>query len=282
MGDNFRRLSFLEDEISRFCDSNRREFIQACSRRQFYREKLVDIPRDGISYAESVTDVYSAQGPMPLRENLRELRREEIWEAFYFLARRMPLRLRARDGSYVFAPSTILDRRSGSPLFGNDRHPRYIFLEHKTYRVDLTPAKKLLKFLDLASSDEVLYIYNVPKSMMADSTLNERRYLRSIINYLEPLEGSILAFNIDDMPQELDIRLHLGMLCEDCINEVEDFGQKGAPGRPRKQEIALAAYERHFPNGHVGYTWGEVVNRLRVEEAVDVSTDTLKRALAPG
>lgn len=50
-------------------------------------------------------------------------------------------------------------------------------------------------------------------------------------------------------------------------------------GRPRKVELAAAAYAALFPNGHAGCTWKQVATSIRRERGLAVGIDTLRRAL---
>jgi hypothetical protein len=50
-------------------------------------------------------------------------------------------------------------------------------------------------------------------------------------------------------------------------------------GRPRERDKVAAAYKKHFPDGHAGFTRKEVLRVLEEREDLVVSVDTLKRAL---
>ncbi|MBY5973069.1 hypothetical protein KUV28_11975 [Ferrimonas balearica] len=77
--------------------------------------------------------------------------------------------------------------------------------------------------------------------------------------------GSNLASLVDDYLWPLDkIR--------------KERADRDSPGRPRKVDDAMLAYERLFPVGH-SCSWKEACRALKQEADIEVSVDTLKRAV---
>lgn len=93
---------------------------------------------------------------------------------------------------------------------------------------------------------------------------------------LLPYQGCSVAIAEKDMP-DLSVVRRLLRLSDDC-QAGEDA--PATRGRPRKIEAAAEAYAELFPGGHEGYTWKDVLKRLRIDGGVIVNEDTLRKAIS--
>jgi len=112
----------------------------------------------------------------------------------------------------------------------------------------------------------------VGKSLIAES--KRLIEIEPLARTLIPYQGWSLCIVEGQLPSNDEITARLS---------APEFGKLDIPdettGRPRKQEIALEAYNSRFPDGHEGYGWKTVCQILQVECGISVSTDTLRRAL---
>jgi len=94
-----------------------------------------------------------------------------------------------------------------------------------------------------------------------------------------PFDGFALVIGDMDRPPMEDDGLDRFFALSGTDEADDDEGNLSRGGRPRKQEIAKAAYDKIFPNGHGTITLKEVVRKVEVEVKMPVSVDTLSKAL---
>lgn len=124
---------------------------------------------------------------------------------------------------------------------------KIILIQAGNLRIDKSTQKKLLSLVDLENGAKALL----------------------------PYDGYFLAVRNDLITDVKDVEKWV--LPGKGLHEATATGQRG--GRPRKLEQAAEAYVSLFPNGHNGMTWKEVRALIHSEAGLDVSVDTITRAV---
>lgn len=105
--------------------------------------------------------------------------------------------------------------------------------------------------------------------------------LPPLIRHFQPFDGAALAIAESDFPSAdvLDQFLTKDAIPEYVGGDAEEELVRTTIGRPRKQEMALASYQKLYPDGHGHMTWKAVSQAITRDVKSMVSVTTLQRAL---
>jgi len=145
----------------------------------------------------------------------------------------------------------------------------FVFLSNSLH-VDVSDLEKTIEAAKILLGGRI----EVPK--MFHHRLSRIIDLEPECRVLRPFDGYTLCVENSCLPSEKQIQEAYGVSKDE---KAPDDAKVPNLGRPRKKEAAVAAYDDCYPEGHDGYSWPEVVKRLRVEAGVIVSADTLKAGL---
>lgn len=150
---------------------------------------------------------------------------------------------------------------------------RWDFLSDRFLNVDAEGKLKLVE----AAKTLLAHVDDITPSSEVRRSLERIVEMEPAIRGLLPFQGYCLSIKSSAVPDMDTIRMALGLRFQG--GDIQS--KTTAVGRPRKIEDAADAYSNRFPNGHGGYTWKEVRAILREEGGLDVSEDTLRRAVMP-
>lgn len=158
----------------------------------------------------------------------------------------------------------------------------YVFMEPSGFLVHTQAAERFIDLIEAAQLPSLSRFFRATTRRDFNELGAQVSLFRAALVSLRQFEGCPVGIHRDDYPDENEVRRAFRLWVEDdsdaSAEDESPLSQVGR-GRPRKQEAAREAYHRQFPGGHHGYTWGEVTNRLRIEENIDIHEDTLRRAL---